>query len=311
MSRIALATLVLALALSLGCRDGNNPGQQDANVNPSDGGTQDDTGTTGDGGGQYVFDNIKTLRAAPPAKFTSVTINTAVATALTGNYKTLYIQDLDGGPKSGLSIFCDFSSSSNPCPIAKSTMQTFKPGQKVKVVGTWDIFNGRDQVKPTSITVLDSAEGPLPPFAQLTVAQAIETLTQSDYEGCLVQISDATTSTPLTVTSTTPAEFKNDNYSTDCMNGPPFGAFEVGTRPNAIAVTTTFYRGIDLGTDGPCIFIYDGGVPADKLVVVGDKFTKLSGILDMDIWDMNGLILSPAAEDQYEYVPAGDHDGGL
>jgi len=127
MSRIALATLVLALALSLGCRDGNNPGQQDANVNPSDGGTQDDTGTTGDGGGQYVFDNIKALRATPPAVFTSLTINTAVVTALSGNYKNLYIQDLDGGAKSGIA---STATSTPPATSARSRRRRCKPSSR-------------------------------------------------------------------------------------------------------------------------------------------------------------------------------------
>ena len=310
MSRIALATLVLALALSLGCRDSNNSGNQDANVNPSDGGTQTDTGTTGDGGGQYTFDTVAALRAAPPAVFTPVTVNTAVVTGLTGNYKNLYIQDLAGGPRSGIALYCNFDASSNKCPIPESTMKTFKPGQKVKVVGTWDIYKDKEEIKPTAITVLDAASTTLPPFAQLTAAQAAETLTQSDYEGCLVEISGVSSTTPLTVTSTTPAAFRNDSFTTDCLHGPSYSAFEVWDNTSTIAVTTTFYRSIDLATEAMCIMIFDGG-PGDRLVVVGDKFNKLAGILDKDLYNMEGIILNPAGEDQYEYVAAGDHDGGL
>jgi hypothetical protein len=288
----------------------DDAGQQDAAQDAAqhDGGRADMMTDTAVG---QVFDTVKELRAATLAPATPVTVNSVVVTALTGNYKTLYVQDLDGGPKSGIAVFCNFSASVDPCPIPRATMQTFKPGQKLKVVGTWDVSNGKEEVKPTVITVLDATEGPLPPFAQITAAQTVETLTQSDYEGCLVQISGVSSSTPLTVKSTTPAAFWNSNFTTDCLNGPSYSAFEVWDNTSTIAVTTSFYRGIDLMTDAICIFIYDGGVAADKLVVVGDKFNKLSGVLDMDILDMNGIILSPASDTQYEYVQSGDHDGGL
>jgi len=303
---------LLALAMVASCRD-SNPAQQDASVNPyQDAGTGQDGNTPTDGGGQYVFNSVKELRAAPPAVFTQVTLTSAVVTGLAGNYKTLYVQDADGGPKSGIAIYCNFAASSNPCPIPQTTMKTFKPGQKVKVIGTFDVFNGKEEIKPSTIEVLDANEGPLPPFAEIPAAQAVETLTQSDYEGCLVKIANVSAASPLTVTSTTPAAFKNTSATgTDCSKGPSYSAFEVSDGTNTIAVMTSFYRGIDIQTDPACIIMYDGGVPSDRLVVPGDKFTKLSGILDVDPFDMNGLTLSPVTKDQYEYVPAGDHDGGL
>jgi len=192
------------------------------------------------------------------------------------------------------------------------TIKALKMGQKVKVVGTWDIYNGCEELKPTAVTVLDSTQGALPPFADLTPDQAVDTLTQSDYEGCLVNISGVSASTPLTVTSMTPAGFQNTNYNTDCSMGPPYSAFEVSdSASHKIAVTTSFYRNIDLGTDANCILIFDGGTPSATLVEANGKFNKLQGILDMDPYDMNGIILTPTSKDQYEYVPAGDHDGGM
>jgi hypothetical protein len=310
MSRTIRGMLALALTLSVGCRESTNPAQQDATVNPHEDGGVGDAASTGDGGGEG-YDSVSALLGAPPALQTGVTINSAVATALAGNYKTLYVQDLVGGPKSGIAVYCNFDSSTHPCPIPKTTMKTFKPGMTVKVVGTYNVSYGQTVVYPSAITVLDANSTALPPFAQLTAAQAVETLTSSDYAGCLVTITGVSSSSPLTVKSTAPAGFENSNFTTDCTNGPSFGAFEVWDNTSTIAVTTKFYRGIDLGTDAICIMIYDGGTPADRLVVVGDKFNELSGVLDVDSFDLNGLILSPAAKDQYEYVAAGDHDGGL
>ncbi|MBI5481738.1 MAG: hypothetical protein HY906_22975 [Deltaproteobacteria bacterium] len=313
MSRIAPAALALVLALSLGCRESNNPGQHDASIDPhGDGGVQQDANNNGDGGG--TFGTIKAAREANLAAFAPVTIETAVVTGVNWSSTTAkaYIQDAAGGPKSGIMLYCKYASGGT-CPMGDA-MKALKMGQKVKVVGTWDVYNGQEEIKPTAVTVLDSNEGALPPYAEISAAQAVETLTQSDYEGCLVKISGVSATTPLTVTSMTPAGFVNDNYNSTgaCCCGPPYSAFEVSdSSGNKIAVTTNFYRNIDLGTDGTCIMIFDGGVPADKLVVVGDKFNMLAGILDMDPYDMNGITLTPTAGNQYEYVPAGDHDGGL
>jgi predicted extracellular nuclease len=220
-----------------------------------------------------------------------------------------YIQDAAGGVHTGVQLYCKYGGTSPTCSLG-DTMKALKMGQKVKVVGTWDVYNSCEELKPTAITVLDSTQGALPPYAEISAADADDQKTSSDYEGCLVKITGVSSTTPLTVSSMTPAGFQNTNYS-GCTNGPPYSAFEVSDGTSKIAVTTSFYRNIDLGTDGACIMIFDGGVPADKLVVVGDKFNMLSGILDMDPYDMNGIILTPTSKDQYEYVAAGDHDGGL
>jgi hypothetical protein len=311
MSRIALTTLALALALSMGCRDSdnNNNGQQDATVNPhDDGGVQQDANTTNnDGGG--TFGTIKAAREAGLAAFAPVTIDTAVVTGVnwSGTTAKAYIQDAAGGPKSGVMLYCKYSGTGTLCPMGDQ-IKALKMGQKVKVVGTWDVYNSQEEIKPTAITVLDSTEGALPPYAEIPAAQAIMTLTSSDYEGCLVKISGVSASTPLTVTSMTPAGFQNTNYSTDCSKGPPYSAFEVSDGSgNKIAVTTNYYRNIDLNTDANCVGRDDAGVPYDNVVVVNDTFNMLAGVLDMDPYDMNGIILTPTAENQYDYQPTGTH----
>jgi hypothetical protein len=300
MSRFAFVALALALSFSLGCRDNNNDtGQHDASINPhDDGGVQQDANNNGDGGGTYG--TIKAAREANLAAFAPVTIDTSVVTGVNWSSSTAkaYIQDAAGGAKSGVQLYCKKSD----CAMY-DTIKALKMGQKVKVVGTWDIYNGCEELKPTAVTVLDSTQGALPPFADLTPDQAVDTLTQSDYEGCLVNISGVSASTPLTVTSMTPAGFQNTNYNTDCSMGPPYSAFEVSdSASHKIAVTTSFYRNIDLGTDANCILIFDGGTPSATLVEANGKFNKLQGILDMDPYDMNGIILTPTAADQYEYV---------
>lgn len=308
MSRIAVGALALALALSLGCRDNGNNGQQDANVNPHDDGgvQQDGNNNNNDGGG--TFGTIKAARAAGLAAFAPVTIDTAVVTGVNWSSTTAkaYIQDADAGKKSGIMLYCKYSGTGTLCPMG-DTIKNLKMGQKVKVVGTWDVYNSQEEIKPTAITVLDSTEGALPPYAEIPAAEAIMTLTSSDYEGCLVKIANVSSTSPLTVSSMTPAGFQNTNYSTDCTKGPPYSAFEVSDGTNKIAVTTNFYRNIDINTDGNCVGKDDAGVPYDNVVVVGDTFNMLAGVLDVDPYDMNGITLTPTAEDQYDYQPTGTH----
>jgi DNA/RNA endonuclease YhcR with UshA esterase domain len=313
MSRIAIGCLAFTLALSLGCRDESTPsGQQDATVNPhSDGGVQTDSATGGDGGGStQTFDSIKALRQASLTMQAPIIVSSAVVTAVTGNYKTAYIEDADGGAKSGIALFCNPTASSSPCALL-DTIKTLKPGNKVKITGTFDVYNGKEEIKPTAIEVLDPTEGPLPAYVDLTPAQAADNLTASDYEGVLVNITGVSSSTPLTVKSTTPAAFKNTSASTtDCSKGPQYSAFEVWDNTSTIAVTTSFYRGLDIASDANCIIWFDAGVPSDHLVVVGDKFNKLAGVLDLDPYAQL-MALNPARAADYEYAPAGDHDGGM
>ena len=71
-------------------------------------------------------------------------------------YDTIYIQDETGG----INIY----------PVAISD-GTFKVGQKVRVTGSWDKYQGDTELRCISIELIDSAVNPLPP-EELTLAGA-------------------------------------------------------------------------------------------------------------------------------------------
>jgi hypothetical protein len=303
-----ISSLAIVALLSFGCRsDPTPPLQQDASVTPhGDGGGQTDAPpTTGDGPAGYNFANVKGLRAVPPAPQTTVSIAKTVVIGVKGNWDDIWVMDEDGGPKSGLDVYCP-GATSHPCAIPETFVKTLKQGMRVQVTGLYDVYNGKIELKPTAINILDSgAIGALPTPNDITAAQAAESVLTSDYQGTLVNITGVGTSTPLTVTSVTPATYVNSNYTPDCLKGPPYSAFMISDGSSTLAVETTFYRDIHFSSDpGPCgIKIFDGGTPSGTLVTVGGTFTKLTGVLDIDTF-VQKMVLAPNNDAAYTYVAA-------
>jgi hypothetical protein len=304
-----ITAVALVAALHIGCRsDSTQPGQQDASVTPHDGNntTQDDAnpnpGNDG-GGGQYDYANVKALLAAPPALQTIVTVERAAIIAIQRSstaIKDTWIMDEDGGAKSGIALFCPATGSS-PCAVDQTFMKTLRAGMRVKVVGKFDQYKGKNEIKPTSITILDnSAIGALPPANNVTAAQVAETLMSSDYQGTLVNV----TGGALNVTSVTPLWAINGSYDGgvgDCTKGPSYSAWEVSDGISTVAVESTFYYDMDLTNDAACVRIFDGGTPSAVLVAVGGSFSKLGGVLDIDTYT-GKMVVQPNSNDVYTYT---------
>ena len=111
--------------------------------------------------GLLVEQKISTIAAAR-ANTTVGTVFTVEGTITAGNvepnafYDTIYIQDGTGG----INIY----------PVA-TTDGTFRVGQKVRVTGSWDQYQGDTELRCISIELIDSTVDPITP-AELTVAQA-------------------------------------------------------------------------------------------------------------------------------------------
>jgi hypothetical protein len=317
-----VAVLALVGLTAYGCRSNttDNP-QNDATANPHDGSVQGDTGSTGDSpSGQHTYDKVKDLRDSPPAADTPVTINSAIVTGQSGNRRTVWIQDSPGGPRTGIAIYCDWrTTATSPCAVDATTFKGLTVGKQVKVSGKLINFNGLVEIYPSAIDVLGT--GTVPDPVDVAVADLKEDNVASDYRGVLVNISGVSAGAPLFVTSTTPAPFVNSNANpSDCNNGPSYSAFEACTNESCsnpasdpiVAVETTFYYNLGIASSANCAYTADGGT-STKLVVVGDKFSKLQGIVDVDPFASNQtglLIIAPRSTD-YTYVASGDHDGGM
>jgi hypothetical protein len=320
MKRLLVCTLTLVFAGSFGCRsnDKANPpsGQNDAAVTQSDAAVD---ASSGDAATDASYDNIKALRAAPPANGTVVSIASAVVIGVKGSYTEIWIEDADGGPKSGLNLYCP-DSGKTPCVVPQDTIKGLRNGMKVAVTGTYEPYKKKIEIRPTSLQVIDNTLGPLPPAVDLSLSDVIMDKLTSDYQGVLVNITSVTPSTPLVVVDANPTTFSIaiPDGGVPCTTGvgPRWSAFVVSDVPDGtgelkVAVETTFYRQIDLQIDPLCVQIDDGG-PSGKLVVNGDKFTKLGGVMDLDTY-VGKMVIMPSADDgsQYVYAADGDHDGGI
>ena len=111
--------------------------------------------------GLLVEQEISTIAAAR-ANTTMGTVFTVEGTVTAGNvepnafYDTIYIQDATGG----INIY----------PVA-TTDGTFQVGQRVRVTGSWDQYQGDTELRCIRIERIDAAVNPIQP-AELTIDQA-------------------------------------------------------------------------------------------------------------------------------------------
>jgi hypothetical protein len=313
MLKLAVIALALGATLSLGCGHSASAAATDGPVVMPDadaGAPHDvaahDAAPDGSvcGGGDNGYASVHDLLTVCWGSTTcsSVSIPCAVVTAVTPSGKELWVQDLAGGPRSGISVYCNPASASAPCLVPTATILALRPGNVVQLSGVWSPYHGKNMIRPTSITVVDATALPAP--TPITAAQADPLLPASDYAGVLVTVTTA----PLTVVGASAVPYAPDGGS-PCQNGPTPGLFQVSDGTSTIDVETTFFDTIDIGIGDPCLPALDGGAARAHVVRPGDTFTKLGGILD---WDTvtGQLVLQPTDPSQYTYAATGDHDGG-
>ena len=155
----------------------------------SDGGTD-----AGDGG--PVIGTPTTIAAARGGNVTTPITVTAVVTGLhgaPGDYSQWYIQDPDGGPNSGVAVYCD------PDLTACPTIRAPPLYSVVQITGTLSTYMGLEQFVPSSQTVVQDGGTPLSP-AEVTMADVAES-GASTYRGVYVKLTVPT----LTIDALTPA----------------------------------------------------------------------------------------------------------
>ena len=182
---------VFGLVLFVGCSSSSSgttgTGSSGSGTSSSSGGLDVDAGAT------------TTLAAAIDGGVPTPITVVAVVTALAGvpnDYPTWYVEDPNGGPNSGVAVYCDPDLSS--CNAAGKPRATAL-GSEVVVTGSLSKYKNQLQLVPTAQSLLEASVS-APPVAVLTAADLAPN-GNSSYRGVFVKY-DAT---KLTVDSVTPA----------------------------------------------------------------------------------------------------------
>lgn len=224
---------------------------------------------------------------------TSITVD-AFVTALAGkpkDYPTWYIEDTAGGENSGVAVYCD-PLGSTVCSVPEPALHDL-----IEITGSIVTYKGQLQLEPTAMKVLQH-NAKFPPIPTLT-ATDIAPMASSPYRGVFVKVAIATT---LVVDSVTPAAL----FDTECgkvpsdagvEGGPKDGGAEAGLPHCAILCEPPVYSGFRANDGaGNEVFIEAPFFYTDPLqsspecltqpkvvpVIVGDSFTAMQGILDID-----------------------------
>jgi hypothetical protein len=134
--------------------------------------------------------------------------------------KSLFVQEPDGGPYSGIQVF-----------VANTTGLDVAPGDVVTVVGAYEEFFDMSQIEVTNASgVRVTGSGPAPSPALIADPAAIATggAMAESYEGVLVQVSDVTV---LDDAPDAPDEFGEFTITGDLRVNDLFFAFADWTKP--------------------------------------------------------------------------------
>jgi hypothetical protein len=246
---------------------------------------------------------------AQPASGAALIVERAVLVGTSGNRKTLYVQDEGGGAYSGIAVFCNFSSTRNPCPITETEIKTFKRGDVLTVMGTFDVFTPpappgaapQLEIKPTSIIKLGTAAPVAVAAAAADLAKDATGASNEQWRGVYLHMVGGG---PFAVSNLEPPELMNSNPPAPmCANGPRYGGFEVTAGSAHLLIATSFYRSIKLANDPACAFA------GDCLVTDSTTFSALGGVYDVSFGAQQ---LMPVIDDDYATttcIPVAD--GGL
>ena len=267
-------------------------GSPDAS-SPTEGGLTD-APAAGEGGGSndaaLDFDGPKPTTTIAQARqgnvTTSITVN-AVVTGVqgpSGDQVNWYIEDPEGGPYSGVVVYCDpLAATTCPCMASCANHVAAPPIHTlVSITGTLSAYHGAYQIEPTAQTILKMNETP-PPVPVVTASDLAEG-GNSPYRGVYVSFPGK-----VTVDDTEPAAL----YDTQCLpdggtgmplctgypcSPPTYSGFEVnGPGADAFFVEEFFFGFVPLENSPDC-FKVAGAVVVTK----GETFPHMSGILEYD-----------------------------
>jgi hypothetical protein len=234
---------------------------------------------------------------------TPITVN-AVVTAIQGDdpvdTTTWYIQDPQGGPNSGIAVYCNHGAKSNPCPAAVTTP---KLHDLITITGTITAYrNVKLELNPTAQTTI-MANAAAPPVATVSATDLLASGVSKSLHGTMVKLAVATT-----VDSVTPTILYNSKCAGDAgVNGlcsgtsctPSYYGFEVvDSSGNQILVENSFHDLTALVSSPECAAA-QGMTKIDP----SGKFDFIQGILDVDpyIKGSTPQILMPTAPSDFAY----------
>jgi hypothetical protein len=236
---------------------------------------------------------LTTIAAAISGNVTTpITVN-AIVTAEHGSIPNdvseWYVEDPDGGPHSGVVVYCDPDKTA--CPTIRA------PGRwtLVQMTGTLSPYKGQMEFIPTAQTVLADAGTP-PPIPTVAMSDLTPTGT-SQYRGVLVKVAAGTT---LTVDDVTPVALKDTSCTTviggdagadggadagpgllSCASAcepPAYSGFTANDgKGDEINVEASFFATDPLQSSPECLT-----QPGVTPVTVGMTFSSLQGVLDFD-----------------------------
>jgi predicted extracellular nuclease len=280
--------IVVALALA-GC------GGNEAN-----GGGGADMAAGGGNDMQMVVTTTTTIAQARMGNvMTPITVK-GVVTVVAGDdpadTKEWYIQDPAGGPYSGVSVYCNKTAKSNPCPM---TLTPPALHDLVQVTGKLSTYKGKVELQPTAeMTMMQNATPP--PVMTASASDVASGSTNAAIRGALVKLTGT-----FTVDSVTPQAC----YDTQCggdagTNGlctgckpPTYSGFQVSDGSgHEILVENTFYLSEHLTSSPECVSMAATGTA----VTMGKTFSMISGIVDADPYGPMGTVaISPTADSDY------------
>lgn len=227
-----------------------------------------------------------------------ITVN-AVVTGVqgpSGDQVIWYVEDPNGGPYSGVSVFCDpLAAKTCPCKAGCTPHVEAPPiDTLVSITGTISEYKGQLQLEPTAQTILQSSATPPPVFS--ASATDLGGTVNSPYRGVYVKFP-----TTVTVDDLTPAALYDSQCTTDggmqlCTGcaPPTYSGFEVnGPGANAFFVEETFFPFVPLQNSPECL-TQSGAV----VVTQGETFPSMSGILDVDPYSAR-QVLAPVQPSDY------------
>jgi hypothetical protein len=328
--KIPFAFVLLSMGLAAGtvaCSSSNGGPGDAGTATDAAGGT--DATSTSDGaspsdagpGADSPSSQLTTIAAAITGNVTTPITVQAIVTAEHGTIPTdvseWYIEDLDGGPHSGVVVYCDPDKTS--CPSIRA------PGRwtVVQMTGSLSPYKGQMEFIPTAQTVISDAGAPppVPSVAMTDVAPG----GNSQYRGVLVQITSGTT---LTVDDVTPAALVDTSCTTvvypdagvpadagdagDAVDAagvdagpgtlecspvcepPAYSGFTANDGSgNEVNIEASFYATDPLQSSPECLT-----QPGVTPVTVGMKFSAMQGVLDYDPYASQQAI-SPVTPSDY------------
>ena len=232
---------------------------------------------------------------------TPITV-TAVVIAVNGDdpadTKEWYIQDPAGGPYSGISVYCNKTAKSNPCP---STIMAPALHDLVQITGKISPYKGKAEIVP-SAEMTTMANATPPPVMMVSAADVASASTNAGVRGGMVKVMGSS----FTVDSVTPQAL----YDTQCAGDAGTNGYCTGCKPptysgvqvndgagHEIFVENTFYLTEHLQGSPECVSM----APANMQLTVGKTFTALGGIVDVDVYAPagNNVALSPTTDSDY------------